>query len=61
MAWNIDAEEQRYEDEEQAKYIREYMEKKRRRKHRREFLVKQTLFYLKMAGGCFIMIFKKEG
>jgi hypothetical protein len=49
---NFDAEEQRYEDEEQIKYIHAYMERKRERKFRRTLLISGMKFHLRAAWSC---------
>lgn len=49
---NFDAEEQQYEDEEQIKYIRSYMERKRERKFRRTLLISGMKFHLRAARSC---------
>ena len=46
---NFDAEEQQYEDEEQIKYIRSYMERKRERKFRRTLLISGMKLHLRAA------------
>lgn len=51
---NFDAEEQQYEDEEQIKYIRAYMKRKRERKIRRTFLWYELESHLRMAWKCLI-------
>lgn len=49
---NFDAEEQQHEDEEQIKYIRSYMERKRERKFRRMLLISGMKFHLRAAWSC---------
>lgn len=49
---NFDAEEQQYEDEEQIKYIRSYMERKRERKFRRTLLISGMKLHLRAAWSC---------
>ena len=49
---NFDAEEQRYEDEEQIKYIRSYMERKLDRKSIRMLLISGMKFHLRAAWSC---------
>lgn len=51
---NFDAEEQQYEDEEQIRYIRAYMNRKRERKIRRALLWYEMQSHLRMTWKCLI-------